>query len=176
MTHELFVDLRQHSDPSVLALVRKEWEAHRPLTGWTRSADGERVANGPFPHHVAEAKAEASAEAIADGKMATKDPARANSGQRKKRSVAASAGDASVSTEASRPNGILKEREIDLANTDAPCTAKRLRRGSRANSANIISDSETNGAGVIRSASTSGALVTGIWPRLRQGTGRIDLN
>ena len=53
LTHELPVDLSGHASPTVLTDVGRQWEANRESTGWTRSASGSRVANGPFPHHLA---------------------------------------------------------------------------------------------------------------------------
>jgi len=56
LTHELPVDLSGHASATVLTDVGRQWEANRESTGWTRSASGSRVANGPFPHHLAAAR------------------------------------------------------------------------------------------------------------------------
>ena len=63
LTHELAVDLSEAIESKeTMESTAREVEAARETTGWTRSASGVRVGNGPFPHHVTAAKQAAKAE------------------------------------------------------------------------------------------------------------------
>ena len=80
LTHELPVDLSGSMDgASTLVAIEAEWQANRPVTGWTRAASGLRVANAPFPHHVAAAKQRAK-QALKRDKAKDSDESQAGQG------------------------------------------------------------------------------------------------
>jgi sugar fermentation stimulation protein A len=175
LTHEMPVDVEGATAPTVVAAVGRQWELNRPTSGWTRSASGQRVANGPFPHHLAAARAKAAA-AKAEAKVAkgtgsavAPKAARGKGQNRVAIEAAADAETAVVPAPAAAKEPTLKAKVTgDLRYTwspgqppasDAPPRGvKRLRSG---NGVLQAAGAEVEGGGGGKSATASGAAVSG---------------
>eukprot|EP00316_Scyphosphaera_apsteinii_P011890 CAMPEP_0119344296 /NCGR_PEP_ID=MMETSP1333-20130426/106900_1 /TAXON_ID=418940 /ORGANISM="Scyphosphaera apsteinii, Strain RCC1455" /LENGTH=439 /DNA_ID=CAMNT_0007356733 /DNA_START=87 /DNA_END=1406 /DNA_ORIENTATION=+ len=150
LTHELQVDLHEHESPHVLAAAGRWWEQNRANSGWTKSATGARIGNGPFAHHVAAAKAAAKEEKAAAKAAATKERVASTQvvGRARRAAKGATQPKQTLKASAQIDADVEKESEMQAPATDRSDSLSSIARGIKrvsASSGSSLSGSDTSG-------------------------------